>query len=200
MPSATPPAHLHDATSTNPSHYTPATSHPGATATHSRERHRFHQFEPTAIYDTASDPRYHAHTPTERPLSPSSLDSAQQEFLSLPSSMSRHSTWAYPNHLQWHSSSSPADAHTTTVATSTQRIAHQVWLLECKHCRTFLTNRGMKVRLNRWSCSTSLIHKRHSPGCPAAPSACSTLLHRCTPYQLFSLFCKARFFFTSAAG
>ncbi|KAH9978816.1 hypothetical protein BGW80DRAFT_1530866 [Lactifluus volemus] len=117
MPSTTPPAHLHNATAaTNPSYYTPATSHPGAVATHSTGRHHFHQLEPTAIYDTASDPRYQVHTPTELPFSPSSLDSTHQEFLSPPSLMSRHSTWAYPNYVQWHSSSSPADAHTTAAS------------------------------------------------------------------------------------
>jgi hypothetical protein len=153
MPSTTPPAFPRYATRPNSSHYAPAITQIGAIATHSLAHLRSHQ--PAAIYDTTSDLQHQGHAPTEQFLPSSSLafpGPAQQAVLSTAlylSQMSRHPAWVYPNLTlaQWHSSRSPADPHTTAATTfSTQRIAHKVWLLECKHCHTFLTNRGMKVR------------------------------------------------------
>ncbi len=66
--------------------------------------------------------------------------------------MSRHNGWAHTSYTQWPPNGFSTDAQAATDAPSSSTalpIAHKVWLLECKHCRTFLTNRGMKVRITR---------------------------------------------------
>ncbi|KAI0253322.1 FAM72 protein-domain-containing protein [Lactifluus subvellereus] len=156
MPSTTPPNLPHNATSANSSRYATATPQVGAISTHSWGRHRFHQ--PAAIYDTIPGVQYQVHAPTEHPFPPSIValpGPAQQAILSASqylSPMSQHPNWVYPNYTQWHPTSSSADAHAaatpaTATTSSALRIAHKVWLLECKNCRTFLTNRGMKAVL-----------------------------------------------------
>jgi hypothetical protein len=156
MPSTTPPIFPHYEIGTNLLH-SPATTRVGTIPAHSWGRYRFHQ--PAAIYDTTSglDSDSYASfrhqdyvsadhivfSPTLTLTSP-----AQQAILSTtryPAPMSRHPAWAYPNHTQWQSASSLADAHPTA---SSPSFAHKVWLLECKHCQMFLTNRGMKVRVD----------------------------------------------------
>jgi hypothetical protein len=151
MPSITPPNLPHNATSANSSRYATATTQVGAISTLSWGRFRFHQ--PAAIYDTITGVQYQVHAPIEHLFAPSSValpGPAQHPVPSppqYPSPMSQHPNWVSPNHTQWHPTSSPADAHAAATTSSALRIAHKVWLLECKHCHTFLTNRGMKVRL-----------------------------------------------------
>jgi hypothetical protein len=136
MPSASPPL---------PPHYTPAT------AAHSWGS--FHQHHPAAMYDT-SDPHSHQdYASTDHFVLPASFtfsSSPAQQVVPpttrYPSPMSRHPPWAYPSHTQWQSAHSLVDARASSIEPST---AHKVWLLECKHCETFLTNRGMKVRIDR---------------------------------------------------
>ena len=154
MPSTTPPNLPHHAFGTNSSHNSPATTRVGTISTHSWGRYGSHQ--PAAIYDTASGLYSHApfrhedYVSTDHIYFPPSLtptSPAQQQSPSAihyPSPMSWHPARAYPHHTQWQSTSSLADPHAST---SVPPVAHKVWLLECKHCRTFLTNRGMKVRL-----------------------------------------------------
>lgn len=127
----------------------------------SRRWQRLHQ--PAAIYDAgsglySSDSEHQDHSLAEHIFLPSSsvvINPIQQSFppaAPYPSPMSRHSGWAHPNYTQWHPNDSSLDvqAATATASYSTAlSMAHKVWLLECKHCRTFLTNRGMKVRVGR---------------------------------------------------
>jgi len=65
--------------------------------------------------------------------------------------MSRNNGWAHPNYALWHPRDSSLDAQVAAASTASSSIAlsmaHKVWLLECKHCRNFLTNRGMKAVL-----------------------------------------------------
>src|SRR5258708_2086203 len=138
MPSTSPPL---------PPHYTPAT------AAYSWGSYRFHQHQPAAMYDTTSDPYSHQdYASTDHFVLPSSLafsspaQHAVPPTTQSPSPMSRHPAWAYPSHTQWQSAHSLVDARASSYEPST---AHKVWLLECKHCETFLTNRGMKVRIDR---------------------------------------------------
>jgi len=156
MPSTTPPTFPHYEIGTNLLH-SPATTRVGTIPAHSWGRYRFHQ--PAAIYDTTSGLETDSHasfrhrdyvsadhiifSPTLTLTSP-----AQQAILSTtryPAPMSRHPAWAYPNHTpQWQSASSLSDTYPTS---SSPSFAHKVWLLECKHCQMFLTNRGMKAVL-----------------------------------------------------
>jgi hypothetical protein len=145
MPSASPPL---------PHHYTPATSsHYSPNAAHSWGRFSFHQHQPAAMFDTTLDiysqPDYAPTDHIARPPSFTFASPAQQAVpptTRYPSPMSRHPAWAYSGYTQLHSAYSPVDARASSFEPS---IAHKVWLLECKHCLTFLTNRGMKVRIIR---------------------------------------------------
>ena len=151
MPSATPPIFPHYTFGTNTSNY-PATTRVGTISTHSWGRYRFHQ--PAAIYDSTSGLYSHAsvrqrdYVSTDHIFLPPSLthtSPTQQQSPSVeyPSPMSRHPAWAYPNYMQWQSANTPVDPYAAS------SVAHKVWLLECKHCRSFLTNRGMKVGIHR---------------------------------------------------
>jgi hypothetical protein len=147
MPS--PPNLPHYAIGTNSSHYPSATTRVGTISAHSWGRPRFHQ--PAAIYDPASGLYSHApfhhqdYVSTDHIFTPSSLSfTGSAPTTQHPSPMSRHPAWAYPNYTQ--SASVPVDLHPSA---SAQSVTHKVWLLECKHCLTFLTNRGMKVRFDR---------------------------------------------------
>lgn len=147
MPStspSTPPGPLPDGTSSPDVGFVPAQS---------RRRQRLHQ--PAAIYDAtfglySRDSSEHQDPSlTEHIYLPSSSIVAQQSFppaAPYPSPMSRHNGWAHPNYTQWHPSDSSTDAQAAASSTALS-MAHKVWLLECKHCRTFLTNRGMKAVL-----------------------------------------------------
>ena len=132
----------------------------GLVPTQTRRRQRLHQ--PAAIYDATSD--LHVHDPSEHqdhfltehiyiPSSSIIINPTQQSFppaAPYPSPMSRHNGWAHSNYTQWHPSDSSTDAQAAAASSSTAlSMTHKVWLLECKHCRTFLTNRGMKVRVGR---------------------------------------------------
>jgi hypothetical protein len=129
----------------------------GFVPTQSRRRQRLYQ--PAALYHATSglySSEHQDHSPAEHIFLPSSsivINPIQQSFppaVPYPSPMSRHNGWADPNYTQWHSSDSAPDAQAAAAATSsstTLSMAHKVWLLECKHCRTFLTNRGMKAVL-----------------------------------------------------
>lgn len=143
MPSTSPPL---------PHHYTPTTSsHYASTAAHSWGRFGFHQHHQpaAAMYDTTSDlysrqdyasadhivppPSFTFTSPAQQAVPPTTRYS---------SPMSRHPAWAYSGYTQLHSAHSAVDARASSFEPS---IVHKVWLLECKHCLTFLTNRGMKV-------------------------------------------------------
>lgn len=157
MPSTTSPVLPHYTTATDSSQYAPATVQVGANPAHSWGLYRFHQHQhqPAATYDTTSGLYSHAsfsqdYTPTDHIVLPSTStfsSPAQQAIPRYPSSMSRHPAWAYPGYTPWQSlgqsADSSADAPTSFFAPP---IVQNVWLIECKHCRTFLTNRGMKVR------------------------------------------------------
>ena len=158
MPSTTPPIFPHYTSAAGSSQYVPTTTGIGNTA-HSWERYRFHHHQPAAIYDPTSSHLYsHAsfslqdYAPTDHIVPPFSFtfSSPDQQAIppttQYPSPMSRHPAWAYPGYPQWQSANSSVDAHASSF---TPPIAQKVWLLECKHCRTFLTNRGMKVRVDR---------------------------------------------------
>ena len=130
-----------------PLHYTPATS-----AAHSWARYHFHQHQLAAMRDTTSDLYSHQEFSDYIAFPPNSFFSspAQQGILPTtryPSSMSRHPTWAFPGYAEQQSTHSAVDVRASSFEPS---IVHKVWLLECKHCLTFLTNRGMKVRVDRW--------------------------------------------------
>jgi hypothetical protein len=158
MPSTSPPP---------PHHYTFATtSQYAATGAHSWGRFGFHQHRPAAMYDTTSDiyspqdypstdhiarpPSFTFSSPTQQAAPPSTR---------YPSPMSRHPAWAY-GYTQLHSVRSPVDARPSAFEPP---VAHKVWLLECKHCLTFLTNRGMKVRVVCWHARRAVIDGRSSP-------------------------------------
>lgn len=124
----------------------------GFVPTQSRRRQRLHQ--PAAIYHATSglySSEHQDHSPAEHIFLPASSIVIQQSFppaAPYPSPMSRHNGWAHPNYTQWHSNGSDAQAAAAAASSSAiLSMAHKVWLLECKHCRTFLTNRGMKVRV-----------------------------------------------------
>src|SRR5712671_5069900 len=147
MPSATPPAgFLHYTISSN--------SAPANTQDVRPWGGRLHQ--PAAIYDTtsrlSSQASFHHqdYASTDHSFVPPTLTFARPAQHSIPSTtlypspMSRHA-WHYQNHPQWLSPSSPVD---TSAPSFASQVAHKVWILECKHCRTFLTNRGMKVRVD----------------------------------------------------
>lgn len=159
MPSASPPL---------PHHYTPATSpHYTPTAAHSWGRFGFHQHQPAAMFDTTSDLHPQQDYPSTdhivRPPGftfPSPAQQAVPPTTRYPSPMSRHPAWAYSGYTQMHSAYSSADARASSFEPS---VAHKVWLLECKHCLTFLTNRGMKVRIVRWHAQRAVINARSSP-------------------------------------
>ena len=160
MPS--PPNPLHYTIGTNSSQYASATTRVGTISAHSWGRPRFHQ--PAALYDPASGLYSHApfrhqdYVSTDHIFLPSSLSfTGSTPTTQYPSPMSRHSAWGYPNYTQWESASSPVDPHASASA-----VVHKVWLLECKHCLTFLTNRGMKVRHDRWSVRRPVI-RGHLP-------------------------------------
>lgn len=142
MPSISPPL---------PHHYTPTTSSHYPTAAHSWGRFGFHQDQPAAMYDTASDlysPQVYASTDHIVPPPGYTFSSPAQQAVPpttrYSSPMSRHPAWAYPSYTQLHSAQSAVDARASSFESS---IAHKVWLVECKHCLTFLTNRGMKAVL-----------------------------------------------------
>ncbi|KAI0000419.1 FAM72 protein-domain-containing protein [Russula vinacea] len=62
--------------------------------------------------------------------------------------MSRHPARAYPGYTPWQSLEQSADSSVdATTSSFAPPIVQNVWLIECKHCRTFLTNRGMKAVL-----------------------------------------------------
>ena len=197
MPSTIPPNLPNHAFDTNSSHNSPATTRVGTISTHSWGRYRFHQ--PAAIYDTTSGLYSHApfrhedYVATDHIYLPPSLTStspAQQQSSSAiqyPSPMSWHPARAYPHHTQWQSTNFLADTHAST---SAPPVAQKVWLLECKHCQTFLTNRGMKVRSHDWFVLCPLTSRLpFYPGCFTASPTCSIVLYRRTSRQLFSLFC-----------
>ena len=156
MPSTTPPTDPHYTTATSTSSYAPTTTGVGTTA-HSGERYRFHQHHPAAIYDTPSSHLYsHAsfslqdYASTDHIAPPfrftfSSPDQQTTSTAHYPFLMNRHPVWAHPGYEQWPTANSSVDAH--HASSFAPPIAQKVWLLECKHCRTFLTNRGMKVRV-----------------------------------------------------
>jgi hypothetical protein len=155
MPSTTLPVLPHDTTATGPSHYAPATVQVGTIPAHSWGLYRFHQHQPAAIYDTTSGFYAHAsfshqdYAPTDHIILPSAStfsSPAQLVIPPYPSPMSRHPAWAYPGYTEWQSADSSVDAPASSFAPP---VAQTVWLLECKNCRTFLTNRGMKVRVDR---------------------------------------------------
>ena len=145
--------------STSPS--TPAGTLPDGTPTSGvgfvpmqpRRRQRNHQ--PAAIYDAGSglySSEHQDHSPAEHIFLPSSsvvINPIQPSFppaAPYPSPMSRHSGWAHPNYTQWHPNDPSLDVQAAAASSATAlSMAHKVWLLECKHCRIFLTNRGMKV-------------------------------------------------------
>lgn len=192
MPSTSPPL---------PHHYTPASatsSHYAATTAHSWGRFGFHQQQqqPAAMYDTTSDlylqQDYASSDHITRPPSFTFSSPVQQTVpptTRYSSPMSRHPAWAYSGYTQFHSAYSSADARTSSLEPS---IAHKVWLLECKHCLTFLTNRGMKVRAVRWHALRPVIKGPFfSPGSFASSPARRTVLYRRASRQLFSLCCKA---------
>jgi len=143
MPSTSPPL---------PHHHTPTTSsHYASTAAHSWGPFGFHQHQPAAMYDTTSDLYSHQdYDSTDHIIRPpdftfsSPAQQAVPPTARYPPSMSRHTAWAYSTYTQLHSVRSPVDVRASSFEPS---IAHKVWLLECKHCLTFLTNRGMKVRI-----------------------------------------------------
>jgi hypothetical protein len=145
MPSTSPPP---------PHHYTPNTSsHYAPTAAHSWGRFGFHQHQPAAMYDTTSDLYSHQdYASTDHIVPPPSFAFSSPVQQAVPpttrysSPMSRHPAWPYSSYTQLQSAHSPVDARASSFQPS---IAHKVWLLECKHCLTFLTNRGMKVRVVR---------------------------------------------------
>lgn len=153
--------------STSPSN-PPGSSHGGAPSTgigfvptQFRRRQRLHQ--PAAIYDATAglyshdSSEHQDHPLTEHIFLPSSsFNPTQQSFppaAPYPSPMSRHNGWVHPNYTQWHPSGSSTDTQAAAAAAASSStvlpMAHKVWMLECKHCRTFLTNRGMKVRVGR---------------------------------------------------
>ena len=134
-----------------PHHYTLITSsHYSPTTTHSRGRFGFHQHQPAAMYDATSDLySYQDYAITDHIVCPPSFSSSSPAQQAVPpatrySPMSRYPAWSYSGNTQLHSAHSPVDARTSS---SEPLVAHKVWLLECKHCLTFLTNRGMKVRV-----------------------------------------------------
>lgn len=145
MPSTSPPL---------PHHYTPATSsHYAPTAAHSWGHFGFHQHQPAAMYDTTSDLYSHQdYASTDHIVHPPNFTFTSPAQQVVPpttrysSPMSRTPAWTYSGYTQLRSAHSPVDARTSSFEPST---AHKVWLLECKHCLTFLTNRGMKVRIVR---------------------------------------------------
>ena len=170
MPSTTPPIHPHYTTATSSLSYAPTTTGVGTTA-HSWGRHRFHQHHPAAIYDTPSSHLYsHAsfslqdYASTDHIAPPfhftfSSPDQQTTPTAHYPFPMNRHPAWAHPGYEQWPTANSSVDAHTSSFAPP---IAQKVWLLECKHCRTFLTNRGMKVRVDHQFVQRPVIRGRSS--------------------------------------
>jgi hypothetical protein len=149
MPStspSTPPGPLPDDTPSIDVGFVPVPTQP-------RRRRPLHQ--PAAIYDATSG--LYSHDTSEHIFLPSSsivMNPTQQSFppaAPYPSPMSRHNGWAHPSYTQWHPSGSSPDVQAAAAASSSTALSttHKVWLLECKHCRTFLTNRGMKVRVGR---------------------------------------------------
>ncbi|KAA1476801.1 hypothetical protein DENSPDRAFT_884588 [Dentipellis sp. KUC8613] len=117
-----------------------------------------------SVYEHASAQYTHTYMP-ERVFPPSSLSlTFPSQFPAAPAhyshaSSSRSGTpqdgWAYPAHAQWQplpAGHSPGVAHVNVSVNVTAPpppppVAHKVWLLDCKNCRTFLTNRGMKAVL-----------------------------------------------------
>ncbi|KAH9952971.1 FAM72 protein-domain-containing protein [Russula dissimulans] len=174
MPSTTPPGFLHYTIGTNS---TPANTRDGPIPVHPWGD-RLHQ--PAAIYDTTSRLNSHASfrrqdyaSFTDHSFLPPTLTfsrPAQQPIPSTtryPSPMSRHAR-PYQNYSQWLSPSSPVDPSAPSFAS---QVGHKVWILECKHCRTFLTNRGMKA---------VLLLRPHVPlySTDALPVNCSALSSR----------------------
>ena len=157
MPSTTPPVLPHYTTATDSSHYAPATVQVGAIPSHSWGLYRFHQHQhqPAAIYDPTYGFYSHAslsqdYAPTDHIVLPSSSAFSSPAQQRHPSSMSRHPAWAYPGYTPWQSLEQSADSSVdATTSSFAPPIVQNVWLIECKHCRTFLTNRGMKVRVDR---------------------------------------------------
>jgi hypothetical protein len=84
--------------------------------------------------------------------------------------------------------------------------APEVWILDCKNCGTFLSNRGMKVRTTSLRCYLFIIYlllcllslslliisplPRINTGGTPPQSKRLPFLNRCPPYQLFSLLCQ----------
>jgi len=68
-------------------------------------------------------------------------------------------------------------------------MAHNVWILDCKSCDTFFTNRAMKVCV---PCLSVLFSSKLSTGCPLAQTQRPTLLLRRPTHQLFGLFIQSR--------
>jgi hypothetical protein len=154
-----------------PHHYTPTTgtsSHFASTAAHSWGRFGFHQLEhqPAAMYDTTSDLYSHQdYASTDHIVPPPSFTFTSPAQQAVPpttrysSPMSRQ-PWAYSGYTQLHSAHSRVDTRASSFEPS---IAHKVWLLECKHCLTFLTNRGMKVCVVRLHAQRPVIKGRSCP-------------------------------------
>lgn len=86
--------------------------------------------------------------------------------------------WHHPVHII---SSNPYPA-----PSGPQQNTHKVWILECRSCGTFLTNRGMKVR-NSLSSSGTLSGTFYLTGSPPPPTRRLSLLYRRSPRQLFRL-------------
>lgn len=68
-------------------------------------------------------------------------------------------------------------------------ILHKVWILDCKSCGKFLTNRGMKVCPSVTSVGLFFTntHLRIYLGCPASSSSCPIVLYRCHANQLLRI-------------
>jgi len=170
MPSTTPPGFLHYTTGTNSA---PTNTQDGPIPARPWGD-RLHQ--PAAIYDAASlgsNASFRGQDSTDHSFVPPTLTFARPAQHPIPSAtrypppMSRH-TWIYQNYAQWLSPSSPVDANAPSFGS---QAAHKVWILECKHCQTFLTNRGMKA---------VLLLRPHVPlySTDALPVNCSALSSR----------------------
>ena len=104
-----------------------------------------------------------------------------------PHNMSQH----HPvNHQQFSHAQNYSHSHqNTSWATSSTMapppVLQEVYILDCKSCDTFLTNRGMRVsalcRCRCISLGRALLHV----GCPFTPTRRSFILQRCAPCQLF---------------
>ena len=113
-------------------------------------------YDPVPTSNPYSHPVTHPPMP-ERIFPPSSLSLSFPAQFPSPAAVHYHhplsrnstspqGTWAYPAHTQWVGSSNIAQVNVSVnIPPPPPQVAHKVWLLDCKSCLTFLTNRGMKV-------------------------------------------------------